>query len=349
MTSETESEPSDKFSDALYLALAFNPGHIYSDPDVRHAKYTRLPPTVPLTFYDRHIDERLQLKHVRPLPLDLLVSQSIYVVLESFRNRSIGLPSNADDNFFPFTPPKYHKPIFDALSLANTYQSAMAFFASDIASMLVADLQLNGQDPFLLWKATPGKEAKHFTAYTEAFGLQLVSDMTDDCYAMLDSNTRNIFRRLWETYPVIAWWEVFFLSEDTETLIKALGGDDSIHFHADVCQTSGFRQPPASTYMPPNDAAVTPWGDPLPIDQSNIANSDVKRKQRGPPRRSLRRLSDKNRAEGRGSNRSKLSIMPEPIGVQASWPDITISNWQDPRPLADRFVLRVCCFQINAT
>ncbi|KAG6829811.1 hypothetical protein H0H87_010065 [Tephrocybe sp. NHM501043] len=212
---------------------AFNPHRLFSD-DAGHGNCRRLSLKAPLILYDRHIDERLQLKRVRALPLDLLVSQSIYVVLESFRNRSIGLPSDADDSFFPSMGPYYDDPIFDALSVAYTYQSTMASFANNIASMLITDLQSDSQDPFLLWKFQPGKEAKHDTSYTEAFGLQLTSDMTDDCYAMLNSNTRNIFRRLWEIYPVMVWWEVFFLCDDTETLIKTLGGDDYIHFHADV-------------------------------------------------------------------------------------------------------------------
>ncbi|KAG6829123.1 hypothetical protein H0H87_012555, partial [Tephrocybe sp. NHM501043] len=229
MTFETESEPSDGLTDALYFALAFNADHL--SPDRSHSKRRRLSPlTAPVTFYDRHIDEKLQLKQVRNIPLELLVARSIYVSLESLRDRSITIPSDTSESFFPSDVSDYNKPIFDACSVAYTYQQTMASFAGTIASMLASDLQSDRDTPLLLWSPQIGKDDGPLTAYTDAFGLGLqlgVSDWAKETFAQLDLTTQMVFQRLREKYPVLAWWEIFFLSEDTEALMKAMGVDKS--------------------------------------------------------------------------------------------------------------------------
>ncbi|KAG6843716.1 hypothetical protein H0H87_001319, partial [Tephrocybe sp. NHM501043] len=231
MTSETESEPSDELTDALYFALAFNADHL--SPDRSHSKRRRLSPlTAPITFYDIHIDEKLQLKQVRHIPLESLVAGSIYVSLESFRDRSISIPSDKSENFFPSDLPSYYyRPIVDAYSVAYTYQKTMASFARTIASMLAVDLQSDRHTSLLIWRAQIGKDNEPLTTYTDAFGLEIwVADWAKERFANLDLTTQMVFQRLREKYPVLAWWEIFFLSEDTEALMKAMDVDESGHF-----------------------------------------------------------------------------------------------------------------------
>ncbi|KAG6822931.1 hypothetical protein H0H87_002288, partial [Tephrocybe sp. NHM501043] len=133
------------------------------------------------------------------MPLDFLVSQTIHVALESFRDRNIELPSDVGDNFFPAATRKSYEQIIDACSVAYTYQATMGSHASSISSALLADLQSDGQVPFLIWKVQPRKVDETATAYTEAFGLELAPlETTDEYYPALDSHTQKVFQRLRE-------------------------------------------------------------------------------------------------------------------------------------------------------
>ncbi|KAG6843784.1 hypothetical protein H0H87_000521, partial [Tephrocybe sp. NHM501043] len=333
MASETESEPADELSNALGCAVAFNPDRLFPATKNNHTQRRFPSLKAPLTFYDRHINGKLQLRHIRHMPLDLFVSHTIHVALESFRDRNIELPSDAGDNFFQASTCGSDEQIVDASSVAYTYQTTMGSFASCMSSALLADLQSNGQVPFLLWKVQPQKDDESLTAYTDAFGLQLAtSETTDEYYPTLDSHTQKVFQRLREVYPVMAWWEVFFLSEETETLIKDMGGDASINFYPELVQLSEFGRPPPSTYAPPIDAAVTPWGESLSADYFDHVETsragDKGEQSREPVRRSLR-LKAIGSVKGRRSNLAKSAIKPERNSVDASWPDVTIPTEQD--------------------
>ncbi|KAG6808859.1 hypothetical protein H0H87_012360, partial [Tephrocybe sp. NHM501043] len=203
----------------------------------------------------------------------------------------------------------------------------MASFARTIASMLAVDLQSDRHTSLLIWRAQIGKDDDPLTTYTDAFGLEIwFADWAKERYAKLDLTTQMVFQHLKEKYPVLAWWEIFFLSEDTAALIKAMDVDESGHFPSVTCQTSGFRCPPASCVSFPADASVTPWGYPLPIELSNYSKPIGERQARDgeedhePLRRSLR-LNDKGK-----KNSSSSRSGPPKAGIE---PELSIPAWPD--------------------
>lgn len=91
------SEGYERLNNEINLLLNYNPSALLAHPDVPRQKLV-----APLSFYDRHLDERLTLKRVLAAPsLGKDLSEHISRALESLKDQKIILPLIQSDDIFP--------------------------------------------------------------------------------------------------------------------------------------------------------------------------------------------------------------------------------------------------------
>jgi hypothetical protein len=109
-------------------------------------------PISPFWFYDKHVDERLQLLHVKPMPT--LLEAIATTVDSALEKHDHVLPSLGDDSIF--IPPDsrashLRTTMTDDWSVARFYSDTTAIYCEPVASMLGIHPRAVDWMPSLMW------------------------------------------------------------------------------------------------------------------------------------------------------------------------------------------------------
>lgn len=256
-----------------------------------------LPPR--FTFFDRHIDEKMTLKRVVILPtICQELGQIADDALLDISEREIELPviQLHRDCFSPLhhrsTPTE---PMVDADSVAKFYQWYTSHFCKSMSAMLLYPY-MPRWEWLTHWGPTSAIAGEHLeaTALKENFTLRIRLDrsrnseqltLAKDSLEVLTKEDAQALLNCAERFPFLASWEIFALSERSETVIKEMALLPTLFKH-EMCLSTGYGP---KRFSPPltMDAVSPPWS--IPTDNSRQAS--LRSSVNAPPRAT----SSKNR------------------------------------------------------
>ncbi|KAF5369652.1 hypothetical protein D9615_010246 [Tricholomella constricta] len=187
----------------------------------------------------------------------------------------------------------------------------------------------------------------------EAVNVDSKIEIEEELSDALGDQVKSDLRQLRRRYPALAYWAIFFISQEAEDLLKDL---DRIvlcaGFDHQQCRTAGYRAPPtfSATIL---DAPTIPWGVPIsstphppsstPEHHSDVPRSDPSRAKIYRPLRRSNRIGAKVENDGAKKARKRSDAARKIAQHQAndsSWPIVTIPGREAARPMADLFLLR---------
>ncbi|KAG6909491.1 hypothetical protein DXG01_017213 [Tephrocybe rancida] len=279
----------DRHLDAAFTRiLEFNPPR----RPVNFYAYPKLAPT--LTFYDRHVDERLSLRKLTLLPsLTSDLSQAAHDAFENVKNNdNTQLPSVDDE--FPTLEPKEimnHGQRADARKVARQYQTETSSAVSIMASMLL----LHPNSPtwtasFRLMEYRPPRP-RDYTALNEDYALQFFPLYTEGeepshigmiekgAWNAMEESTREEISQASERFRFLAVWQMFYIRREARRALKQmdiLASLDKIPLPS--FQTLAPLRVPANVELAPSpDAINTAWGVSVAsfVDTSSVPATEA--------------------------------------------------------------------------
>ncbi|RDB15897.1 MAP kinase kinase MKK1/SSP32 [Hypsizygus marmoreus] len=266
------------------------------------AEWSSHPQVSPFWFYDRHLDEKLNLLHVKPMPtlpkdLAALVDDGILAM----RLRGFPLPEVSSTSVF--TPEAYRRGFFprvtDATSVGRFYDNTIANSCESVASVLAIHPHTSEWLPALMWAKTDG-EWRPPSSWDEDFSIRIRFEPETDELLMpnglpelLGHRTLQNLKDLARRFPELATCEIGVVSTETEFILRDMDRLTAGGFKPIFCGTVGTL-PSISVYTPPPDPLSIPWTTRKPL--SAVVSRATKRKSLkihssvddSPPRRSLR-------------------------------------------------------------
>ncbi|KAJ7155874.1 hypothetical protein C8R46DRAFT_1005102 [Mycena filopes] len=240
-------------------------------------------PDRPLSFYDRHLDEKLLLRRV--LPFSSLL-QAFADVADGERNvlMESGLPiiDEEDANGIRFRWARENAgnrdgaPATALLGVEGSYgfsshfkKAAMDLFRQTASLLLMRPLKFN---PVLFWDNRERPEhrnpLRHGVPFrVDGYALTLRHwhkklQIPEDMFREFDAETQEQLQGVLQHCSVLGTWQIYPASiegdhvlEDMEEVLS------SGSFTAGICTTAGF-QPSPSRCAPSNDANNVPWTPP---------------------------------------------------------------------------------------
>ncbi|KAF8971167.1 hypothetical protein BDZ97DRAFT_2054891 [Flammula alnicola] len=214
------SEDRDPFEDALEQTLDFNMSRLL---DLRPDYLEFLDPTCPISFYDRHLDSNLILKHVEYMPC---IVQLLSEVCEEEITSLVagGRPFNPQEGYLP---PNNHEiqPFRDSWDVADRYKENAGQFLHSIVSKLYfhPDYQKRGsvfdfnvvrdRTQLFMTSAQLRVRRTHYKPYDLAVGEVLEHIADADADRLRDLAARS---------PELATWEFYVPTSSGEKVLKTL-------------------------------------------------------------------------------------------------------------------------------
>ncbi|KAJ6606932.1 hypothetical protein B0H10DRAFT_577049 [Mycena sp. CBHHK59/15] len=263
----------------LHTTLSFRPPRLEEDPS-----YSSDPPTS-LSFYDKHVDDRLRLERVVAVPsLVHSLSSVIDDVIQLKADESFEYPrtTKGDDIVHP-TRRAYIcsvNPFSTATEVAKFYEESTAAFCHPVASAFLVD-------PFAWlsffifndgnYRLKYGTKMGNFSPFLrEGFSLDVrhVGEkitVFKEQFQAYDADTQRTLTGLVHQFPSLGTWQFYCPSPDAETLLRDMGRvASSSSFTPRLCGPVGFPSKPSSRTRP-LDATNTPWNIP-PANASSAPN-----------------------------------------------------------------------------
>ncbi|KAF5369639.1 hypothetical protein D9615_010262 [Tricholomella constricta] len=251
----------------LNLFKRYNPPHRSPDPGHLCPKLTP-----PITFYHKHLEERLMLRNVEHMSLEICFAQLVDKTLRSIKERGdLPPPPNMRADLFPsqaFRASCESKRLLtDAKDVARLYQKTTALYCRVLTSTLLLHLRAPGWLSSLAWRSS-GSAVQEHVAFVDAYSVEALDvdskvEIQEELLNAMGEQTKSDLRQLKRRrYPALAYWAIFFISQEAENLLKDLDRIvSSAGFDHQQCRTAGYRAPPTfSAYI--LDATTTPWGVP---------------------------------------------------------------------------------------
>jgi hypothetical protein len=260
----------------LSLLFNYNPPPLVADPKLASLCAKLIPPPI---FYDKHLDERLTLQRIVLLSsITTRLSDAVEKISHSLEHRKIRLPLYSTSGIFPTERLRasnvFRKPIIDADSVSRAYQKTTATYCMDIASMMLLSPSASRWDTILNWIQTTVSGPREHYALEENYVLNLMympgessnssRSISTSIWESIDSETRDQLPKIAQRFPVLAIWQIFAISPESEALINDMGRVAlSERFSHEKCLTTGHvaALPPNLSYAP--DATSTLWDVPL--------------------------------------------------------------------------------------
>lgn len=224
----------------------------------------------PSCFYYKHLDERLSLKSIIPMPsLISNLSTTVDKVLENIKERKIMLPPLLIGVPFPTSEycrrNSYNEPITDAYSVAKAYQSTTADHCRLIASMLLLSPRSPIWEPFFLWIQNE-ESTRDDLGLDESFVLHMNDrvgkyGVADEMWNSVEEDLVITLRRIIHKSPVLALWEILAITPDNEVLLKTIGKPIPTFHHENAPSLKDV--PPGSDLSYRPDATTVSWGAPI--------------------------------------------------------------------------------------
>ncbi|RDB15896.1 hypothetical protein Hypma_003546 [Hypsizygus marmoreus] len=231
------------------------------------------PQVSPFWFYDRHLDEKLNLLHVKPMPtlpkdLAALVDDGILAMklrgfpLPEVSSKSVLTPEEYRRGFQPY--------VSDATSVGRFYDNTIANSCESVASLLAIQPQISEYLPALMWVQRYG-EWRPPSSWEEDFSIRMRFErrtgkhlMVNGLPELLGDETMQNLKMLAQQFPELATCEVGLVSEETEFILRDMDRLTAGGFKPIFCGTVG-TSPRNSTCTPPPDAHSIPWSENKPL------------------------------------------------------------------------------------
>ncbi|KAG6829370.1 hypothetical protein H0H87_011606 [Tephrocybe sp. NHM501043] len=258
---------------AFEALLGFNP----SPKPVKFHAYPKL--TSPLSFYDKHVDQRLALKKLILAPsLTSQISRAAQISFNAIKNDDgIHMPP-VDENLptlKPTTIPNNGLPA-DARRVARRYYIETSFPVSVMASMLL----LHPNSPtwtksFLLKEHRPPRD-HDYSALSEGYALQFLKPylseggstfpvVAREAWNAMDQSTQEEISHARERFRYLAVWQFFYIRREARRALKRMDSlATSEEFPRPACGTLAPSCSPTDSDLPLSpDALRTAWGVPV--------------------------------------------------------------------------------------
>ncbi|KAG6908444.1 hypothetical protein DXG01_004527 [Tephrocybe rancida] len=249
----------------------------------------------------------------------------------------------------------------------DAYATAMAYRENEWAHGLTA-LLLNSRAPgglvaSLDWtqlNRSQWSQVERNTAFIEDFGLKLknIAEINQCLVAQMEVESRDILRRMEQRHSVLAFWEIFCSSPETEAVFKDMGRTASSgELRHDQCRAQGCASPPdakpsVSSRHP--DAKMTIWETCTPASPMSLSATPSKRRGSVVPdsleRPSVLRRSPRSARQSASNDESISTIGPlRSCTSNEMWPTVTIPRRGAAKSLADQFLLRARAVEHDTT
>ncbi|GLB43209.1 hypothetical protein LshimejAT787_1301100 [Lyophyllum shimeji] len=330
--------------------LDYNPQPLIPDPG---SVCSRLTP--PLSFYDKHLDKRLSLRRIIPIPsLTADLSAVVERTIKNVTDQKVVLP-NVDSDFPTLKSLETlleKGPVKDAKAVGDAYQMVTSALATDLASMFLLHPNAPRWSSSFLLVKRPITKYQPLQPLNENF-VPVVSkphtepediDMIpEDTWNSMDQARQDDLKQVMERFPLLAVWQMFFVcreAEDALNYMSKLARTDA--FPHCTFLTSAAGHVPADIDLPRYpDALNTAWSSSLSSFTSGYATapgattglaseSTNAARLKHPLRRSIRLSARTAVSRGESTTKAtKSSPSRKPLRTALSngrWGDVTIPS-----------------------
>lgn len=215
------------------------------------------PESTPVNFYDRHIASHLVLKNISYLPkITQLLSEAGDEAIQNFLRAGFRF-KEANYNMYPLDIPSN---VFDdANSVAKHYDHSVGRLCSAYASKLVLHPDCTTWDKAVFMVVLPEDVFPSFV--TDAY-MAVIGEHSSNTkiFNHVDESTRDRILHFSKTYPRLAIWDVFAMTEVATGMFHAV--TRTMPFAWECSRTKGCRT--TSNLSPPPDAMPTVISVDLP-------------------------------------------------------------------------------------
>jgi hypothetical protein len=246
--------------------LSFNPPTL-----VQNSDFSLFPSVSPVTFYDKHLDDHLSLKHIRLMPsLSNSLSGTVDEALKSLNDREISIPASIGGLMQHEARKEYLEmvePMIDARSVAEFYGDLTAKSCRSVASTLLLHPHADRWWSVFHWRVEKdGRPWWKERFATHEYALRLTATPEHDFQPVstltLDKETTSSLQQVAKRFPQLATWEIYALSPGIEQVLEDMEGLAlSGSFSSEVPLTSGYKRPNSAREVP--DATTAPWTQSL--------------------------------------------------------------------------------------
>ena len=246
----------------------------YTPPSLtRNPEWDSEEPTSPFWFYDKHIDEPLQLLHVKPLPT--LLDDIAAIVDSAMEEHGTVLPPLNHESVFIPADSRVHyardqcTEMTDDRSVARFYHDTTSLYCEPVASMLGVHPHAAEWMPSLMWNRERDPESQPPGFSAEGYTLRVRYDWDDHNLKVLPELRQCLDDALAEDlgdvarrFPELSTWQICVVSDQIEGIFRDMDRiAASGRFHSKTCGTRG-HMPRTSVRAPTPDARSSPWKIP---------------------------------------------------------------------------------------
>ncbi|KAG6907644.1 hypothetical protein DXG01_008094 [Tephrocybe rancida] len=248
----------------------------YNPPEFRetHGSYPTLEP--PLSFYDKHLDQRLAFKRIVLLPsMATDLSRAAVHALSVYKKADdVKLPPADDD--FP-TPGEMlderSADVVDARSVGLMYERGTAISASIVASMLLLHPNSPEWQETIDFMESGNPRRNYYDALNEDYAPIIMDpyDETDpneplmiakETWESMNETTQRQLRQAHSQFPITAVWQIFFVRREARRALKRMDATTSmgIVHYPQFRTVAPSCAPKHVEKLPSPDAKQTAWG-----------------------------------------------------------------------------------------
>ncbi|KAJ6458408.1 hypothetical protein C8R47DRAFT_1163195 [Mycena vitilis] len=237
-------------------------------PLVQSPEFTSLCPELalpPNAFYDKHVDDRLSLRHVKSLASlvdDIGSITSAHVDTIAERGLFSLLPSEGIRKSL-WTPKTAGKTVVDAADVGGAYRTSTADLCLGLATKLFLAPVSKDWSPIIVW-GRYGFSVEGRVARDENYGIVLPNrhgrmDFVQKELDCMDPEMVSNLKMVVARAPFVGTWQILAACPETHRLLRDLGRVDSFPYKR--CRTTN-APPTLPSPLRQIDASATPWTIP---------------------------------------------------------------------------------------
>ena len=359
----TEGQSEDKediVKEELDALFSFNPPVLEQNP-----RFSPFLSVSPVSFHDKHLDDRLILKRIRLMPSLLQsLSRTVDETFKSLNDRGIPIPATLEGFMLHENRERYLRmvePMTDARSVAEFYKELTAKSCYPVASTLVFHPHADYWWSVFNWReerdGRPWWE-EQFT--TQEYALRLNATPQHDFIPLsmfsLDEATTTTLQQVAKRFPQLATWDIYALSPDVKRMLEDMESlASSGSFSSEIPLTTGYKRLPSIHEIP--DATKTPWN--IPLESSNEADTTNTDSNIPAQMGHIMASTDVARSSGvgedtiprlrRSARLEEMSIAKDPMGTTPDSKEAKVARKRGGRPAPDDRVIRPPSRAIKST
>jgi hypothetical protein len=254
-------------------------------PLIRDPEWEPQEPTNPFWFYDKHLDENLQLLHVKPIPTLLeTIASTVDTAMEEHGD---ALPPIGRRGVFVLADLRNYRDIHrcttttDDRSVARFYNDTTATSCEAVASMLGIHPRASEWLPALMWTQRHNPPPQPPGTSAEGYSIRVSYNWRDDHLVVepqlmedLGDNTIQELEDVARKFRDLATWQIGVVCDCMEAIFRDMDRViASDKFQPKICQTRGhISSSSICTHTP--DAKVSPWTIGEPSSGTSLHEQD---------------------------------------------------------------------------